>query len=183
MDVSKVKDIEDASGFQHLGIFLRSKQNQRYKGYQTPQKVVSSSYLDLKYRAFSFFPLSHHSTALNKNTIRLKYVIEAACIYNNKPIIHCFTRCDIDAVSVFLQSPNLLLQFALHGVKEQQFLTLHTGTKQQHKISNSRQLDPVKDKVIEIICVFFNLPVLACSLDFTIILVLNRLQTQLSVDT
>lgn len=154
------------------------------KGYQTPQKVVSSSYLDLKHRVSSFSLRPRHSTTLIEGDTQKDElgIIFLYFLCSCKKIVTYSKRstwCDIYAVSVFLQSSYFLLQFTLYRIKQQQLLALHRHTKSRQNIGG-------RESTTENLCVHLyisDLPVLTCCLGLTLVLVLYRLQAELSVDT
>lgn len=159
------------------------------KGYQTPQKVVSSSYLDLRHRVSSFSPRPRHSTTLIEGDGQkdgLEIIFLVFFVFLQKKIVvysKSSTWWNIYAVSVFLQSPYFLLQFTLYRIEQQQLLALHTDTQKADKILVGKTK---KKSTAENLCAHLyvsDLPVLTCRLGLTLVLVLHRLQAQLSVDT
>lgn len=83
------------------------------------------------------------------------------------------TRVEVYILSVFLQSSDFLLQFCFHGVKQQGLLVL------QHMWTFHSTLR-LTVQGIACFCAWY-LKVLFCSLKFTFALVVDNLQTQLSV--
>lgn len=81
----------------------------RHKGYQKPQKVASSSYLDLKHLAFSSSQTAHHSTALNKDKMTQRHCEKLRRLCGAK---HTAVTALPDVMSMLCLSSSSLLIFS-----------------------------------------------------------------------